>query len=216
MPKPLIDHLQGTEALINERKIWFNNVEVSIRDVLTDWATSDDEKLYVDTVLALFNKYVLSILLYKFEISPVFERVVTTECSGDYASIFPVEYFVRLCNALPQILTCACLGTLGKGPSSPTIQTLFKFVNRHQSFLIFLERNIERLLTHPRVAATLDEPTEETCWSELFIKDEEMIKYDVDECETKPEVIVTRVLKKGKRKSPQPVFKPARDSIICE
>jgi len=219
MPKPLVDHLQGTESLMNERKVHFNDYSLSVQNVLHDWLGTLDggsthDKEYVDTIITMFNKFLLLILLYKFEIAPVFERIVRTE-SFDYSSICPVEYLVRLCNVLPQILTCACSGILNRNSSSATIDTLFRFVNSHQSFLIFLEQNLERFLVLPRKAATLDEPAEETCWSDLFIKDEESVECDVDIDDPKPTTRKMRILK-GKRKSPNPNYRPPQQYVTYE
>jgi hypothetical protein len=146
----------------------------------------------------------------------MFERVVISECRGDFAAISPVEYFVRMCNVLPQILTTACHGILGKSANSLTIETLFTFVNNHMSFLTYLEKQSEKLLTLPRVSATLDETAEETCWYDLFVKDEERLKCDGETINQAPEAVRKRVIRNGKRKLASPLFKPMRSVATYE
>jgi hypothetical protein len=214
MPKMLVDHLRGTEALMNERKIAFTFSDPSVCDTLNNWTQSGDSAVsrdYVETVKMLFNKYILKSLLYKFELPLVYKRVIESG-SEDYSATLPVEYFLRLCNLIPQILTAACSGVMNKNESM-TVSSFFSFVNAHQSFMQYLVGNMDTLLRTPRKKATLNEPASETCWIGSFLRSESKLEscddeVEVDKIDTIPDRIRIRAKLRSKRKGRIPMFKP--------
>jgi hypothetical protein len=220
MPKQqLVDHLQGTETLIYERKILFQSSEPSVNDSLVGWLRSNDSatnRQYTDTMRIVFNHYLPKLLLYKFEISPVTKRLVE-HGTEDFSLICPTEYFVRLCNLFPQILTAACSGLMGKNDSMT--MTLFAFINSHQSFMGYLSNNIDALLRAPRKSATLDGAASETCWVGLFNRND-VVSGPCDDqenetCSPTIDIQQRRTRAKTKRKNRLPSFRPPKSSDVA-
>lgn len=219
MPKQLVEHLQGTETLVYERKICFQAPQPSVQESFMEWlGLFDDEanRTYVETMTALFNAYLLKLLIYRFEIPLIFKRLIENG-SDDYSALCPTEYFVRFCNVFPQILTAACNGMMGKN-DTPTMKTFFSFVNSHQSFMQFLVKNIDRLLRTPRKAATLDEPASEMHWIGTFTRNASSMvdcgNHNMDEPDVDCKPMKRRVTLKSKRKSRTPGFRPPKTTDI--
>jgi hypothetical protein len=219
MPKQLVDHLQGSETLVYERKLCFNYSVPSLQNALDEWLTlygDEANRAYADPVKVLFNSYLLKLLLYKFEIPLMIKRLIENR-TDDYSTVCSVEYFVRFCNVFPQILTAACHGVMGK-TDTPTMKTFFEFVNAHQSFMQFLVKNIERLLRKPRKAATLDESASELHWIGTFIRSES----DIVDCDDpqdedtnlRTKSLTRRIISKSKHKQRIPGYRPPKPTDI--
>jgi len=173
IPKILVEHLKQTETLINERKVLLTKEGLEpASQFLIAWTDDDPLKQkYCSTLKELFNKFLFRILLYRCEL-PVFTRLVLESCEeGDYSKVAPLEYLIRLLSVLPELVTAACQGCLGKSGDNETIKSLLGLANAHQSFLAYLETNVEAHLRAPLRHATLDEPFEEEIAAEPAGKD---------------------------------------------
>lgn len=233
IPSVLIDHLAHSEGLINERKLVIgmlgfpNPIEVTTVDqALSRWASGESDRLeYVEIISEMFNKFFIKLLLYRFEIAFVTREIARQGCC-EYSIIFSVEYLLRLFVLLPQLLTAACEGVLFRGIDNVSVKSLFGFCSLHQSFMSFLELDIESLVRAPARQSTLDQGLAETHWMEATVRE----KGDEVDTATEPSAVegmsttdsvaaVTTVVRasnsapRSKRKSRVPVHKPGNDQV---
>jgi hypothetical protein len=177
LPKILTQHIKRCDDLIAERKLCLTSSdEMTVEEVLKTWASTDVARLqYAETIRQLFNKFFLRLLVHKFELPLVSTRVLGSE---EFAKTFSVQFLLRLLVILPELLTAACVGVLRKGDGNESFNSFVDFLNSHQSFLAYLEENVETLLQAPIRKSTLDEPVHETEWVHLLLKDETLAEPD--------------------------------------
>ena len=225
IPNSLVDHLKVTEGLVSEHRLLASEIESKpFFDVLQDWgATTPGAQPYIESVVAMFQEHFIKLLVYKFELPSVVRKIVLNGKSGEtvYAKIFPVEFGLRLLNILPELLTTATVGQLAKAADSVTIVSMIEFVNSHQSFMAYLEKHMETLLSGPVRKASSDEPLLESYGMDFF--ERRVVTEDLTNCGENQAVgdsdalpVVTRknLAKRHKRKHAWPVEKLPRAKLI--
>ena len=217
MPNSLVDHLKATEGLVSEHRLLASEIESKpFFDVLQDWgATTPGAQPYIESVVAMFQEHFIKLLVYKFELPSVVRKIVLN------GKRFPVEFGLRLLNILPELLTAATVGQLAKAADSVTIVSMIEFVNSHQSFMAYLEKHMETLLSGPVRKASSDEPLLETYGMDFF--ERRVVTEDLTDCGENQAVgdsdalpVVTRknLAKRHKRKHAWPVEKLPRAKLI--
>lgn len=172
MPQALVDHLATSETLIYSRKLMLTTEITTCKEALSKWSGADSNRIeYASVMTKLLNEYLVSNLLYKFELQFVTKYIATMDDKTDYSTVFSLEYLVRLLALLPQLLTASHQGVLFKGVAQ--VKPLFTFCEQNQSFMKFIENNIETFLRRAIRMSTLEEPVPETFWMNAFHKSKE-------------------------------------------
>lgn len=212
IPKTLIDHLIHSEGLINEKKLILVDSEApSVHSALSSWALDEaDKDSYASLFMQLFEKYLFKMLLYRFEIPSATKRVVDQRLQGVtvMSRMFPMEYGLRFLTCLPDLLTAASENMLVKGADRETISSLVALVNHHQSFLSYLESNLEPILRIPVRRSATDEQLPESFGMDFISRtlDDDDILFEGSIMDAKPSMGRVKV-RKHKRKCAAPVFK---------
>lgn len=221
VPKPLIDHLVGSECLIYERRLTLgmksDNTYLEtacISGVLKDWAKESEVNLnYAHAILEMFNCHLFKVLLYKFELPFITKRLIDTQVI-DFSTILPIEFILRLLNIMPQLVTAACARHFNS--NGEFVTEMLTFANSHQEFMGYLVKNTDSLLIEPRTACTVHDACPEDYFSGVFQMDLATFKLFMDTKQVGggvedhiPRKLPPKHLKpvwKSKRKNSRPMF----------
>jgi hypothetical protein len=207
VPKTLSDFLLSRESRIYENELPRWSIQGNtVLSVIREWAGSDrDRTIYGDCLIDFFNKFLFRNLLYASEIRALMQQQpdIVKQCGKNFADIFPTEFVLRLTTFVPLLVTAACECVLTLGADTQEMFSLLKFINCHQNFLAYLEKNIAELLSTPMISSTADE-------SPIYISDTPLQANSASALSPRRRIRrISESRELGKRKGRKPVEKKA-------